>query len=92
MTSLVTDHLPDSVNLFSATSLFGQEVHRSLLDIKLERPGSKEAIEVLLDDEEYVPEDVEKYHVKYICSCLERLKNICVELPHPFLSIYLTLI
>ena len=49
----------DSVNFFSMSPCSMQEAQGSLLYIKLDCPGSEEAIEVLLDDEDDVPDAVE---------------------------------
>ena len=64
-----------SANFFSAASSCGQEAQGSLLDIKLDCPGSEEDVEVLLDDEDYLPEAVEEEESKCLgSSCLERWK------------------
>ena len=53
-----------------------QEAQGSLLYIKLDCTGSEEAIEVLLDDEDDVPEAVEEDESKCVdSSCLEQLKS-----------------
>ena len=53
-----------------------QTAQGSILYIKLDFPGSEEAIEVLLDDEDDVPEAVEEDEFKcFSSSCLERLKS-----------------
>ena len=53
-----------------------QTAQGSILYIKLDFPGSEEAIEVLLDDEEDVPDAVELNESKcFDSSCLERLKS-----------------
>ena len=47
-----------------------QEAQGSLLYIELDCPGSEEAIEVLLDDEDDVPEAVEEDESKWFGSSL----------------------
>ena len=65
-----------TVGFFSASSCSKQEAQESLLYIKSDCPGSEEAMDVLLDDEDDVPEAVEEDESKcFGSSCLERLKS-----------------
>ena len=65
----------DSVNLFSGSSCSSQESQGSLLDIKLDCPQCEEVVEVLIEEENDVPETVEEDESKcFGFSCLDRLK------------------
>ena len=64
------------LGFFSASSCSIQEAQGSLPYIKIDCPGTEEAIEVLLNDENDVPEAVEEDESKcFGFFCLERFKS-----------------
>ena len=64
------------MNLFSGSSCSSQKSKGSLSDIKLYCPGCEEIVEVVIDNEDDVPEAVVEDEYKFFdSSCLKRLKS-----------------